>query len=218
MLKLELKMDIVSPALLGSGEGYGTMIDTDIVHDSDGLPYFPAKRLKGLLRESALEVLEMFEQCGIGGLERSDWNHAFGTTGKTSGHIHFHQLRFPDYSDLRLWIRWAKKNHPTLFTPDDVLSTLTSLRQLTAVDDSGVAKEGLRTVRVLNDGYSLVGKIHVEQGSDSSQAVNLLAYGCANLRNIGTMRTRGYGKVNCNLWQNGTNLTQTLLSQLGKGV
>ncbi len=50
--------------MLGSGTGRGSFIDSDIVFDEYGLPLFPGRRFKGLLRESAEEVIEMLTKCG----------------------------------------------------------------------------------------------------------------------------------------------------------
>ena len=53
---LRLQIDVDTFLMLGSGAGRGSYIDSDIIVDEEGLPIFPARRLKGLLRESALEV------------------------------------------------------------------------------------------------------------------------------------------------------------------
>ena len=54
----------MSPIHLGSGAA-DVNLDADIIHDEFGLPYFPAKRFKGLLYESAVELEEMFELAGM---------------------------------------------------------------------------------------------------------------------------------------------------------
>ena len=65
MEEYTLKVKLVSPALTASGEGFGAIIDTDIVFDETGLPYIPAKRIKGCLLDSASEVEEMFSKSEI---------------------------------------------------------------------------------------------------------------------------------------------------------
>ena len=57
-------IEAVSPIHLGSGAA-DVNLDADIIHDEFGLPYFPAKRFKGLLYESAVELEEMFELAGM---------------------------------------------------------------------------------------------------------------------------------------------------------
>lgn len=48
-LEITLKSDLC----MGSGFAYAGIIDSDIVYDRYGLPYIPARRLKGCIRESA---------------------------------------------------------------------------------------------------------------------------------------------------------------------
>ena len=54
-MKIEITVTVVSPLHLGAGTA-DINVDADIVHDEYGLPYFPGRRFKGLLYESAVEV------------------------------------------------------------------------------------------------------------------------------------------------------------------
>ena len=62
-LNIELQIKLLSDMHLGSGKA-DVNLDADIVYDENGMPYFPAKRLKGLLYESAKEILEMSAVSG----------------------------------------------------------------------------------------------------------------------------------------------------------
>ena len=55
----KLQISLKSDTLIGSGEGFGSIIDTDVVFDSLGLPFIPGRRLKGCMRESANQVCHM---------------------------------------------------------------------------------------------------------------------------------------------------------------
>ena len=46
--------------MLISGQG-DVNTDSTVVHDCYGIPFIPAKRVRGVLYESALEVAEMME-------------------------------------------------------------------------------------------------------------------------------------------------------------
>ena len=59
-MEIEVKIEVLSPIHLSSGQA-NVNVDAEVMHEANGLPYFPAKRFKGLLYESALEVTEMFE-------------------------------------------------------------------------------------------------------------------------------------------------------------
>ena len=49
-MKWVLKIKMQSMLLPGAGGG-SAVVDTETVHDEYGIPYIPARRLKGLLRE-----------------------------------------------------------------------------------------------------------------------------------------------------------------------
>lgn len=196
MKEYKIKIEIKSPTLLGSGEGWGSIIDTDIVFDRLGLPYFPAKRLKGLLRESAQEVIEMFKKAGIN--VPSNINDLFGEPGqKESTPISFLNLYLSKYEEIKKWLNWALNKYENILSSELITETLTETKQQTAIDEKGIARpHSLRTVRVLRPGLTFEGKIEIENENDD-QLVKLLAIACMNLRRIGTNRNRGFGKVLC---------------------
>ena len=54
-----ITINLLSDLAVGAGESYQSGVDQDIVYDDFGFPYIPAKRLKGCIRESALELVDM---------------------------------------------------------------------------------------------------------------------------------------------------------------
>ena len=56
---MKIKIELLSDLCTCSGETYNSMVDMDVVYDENGIPYIPAKRLKGCIRESALEMQEL---------------------------------------------------------------------------------------------------------------------------------------------------------------
>ena len=50
MDKYQIKIELQSETILGSGESVAGYIDLDVLHDEVGLPYFKGKTLKGRLR------------------------------------------------------------------------------------------------------------------------------------------------------------------------
>ena len=59
-----LTIKLLSPTMLMSGQG-DVNTDSTIVHDRYGIPFIPAKRVRGVLYESALEVAEMMHAAGL---------------------------------------------------------------------------------------------------------------------------------------------------------
>ncbi len=92
MAKIILKTK--SYTSIASGEGAG-IIDSEIVYDNNGFPFIPAKRLKGLLKESAIEILEILN---------SPKNELIETLfGKESiqGELHIPNLYVENYFDIK---------------------------------------------------------------------------------------------------------------------
>lgn len=214
MRKLKITLKLNSPLISGSGEGLGSILDTEIVHDEYGLPVFPARRLKGLLRDSLQEVLEMGALLSTSFIPSLDVNLVFGRQGGKGDALVFMQNLYPcEYERAREWLKWAFVNHGKVINQDMVLNTFTEVRQQTAIKmKEGIAKnKSLRTSRVLKKGIILAGCIDVVDNRED--AVKLLALACANLKHAGNNRTRGFGEVECCLWDNDINLTQEYLRQ-----
>ena len=58
LMKTKLRIQLKSDLCAASGEGLGSLIDTDVCYDKYGFPYIPSKRIKGLLREAFMEYLD----------------------------------------------------------------------------------------------------------------------------------------------------------------
>ena len=55
---MKAKIELLSDLCTSAGDGQASIVDTEVCFDDFGLPFIPAKRLKGLLKESLIEVLE----------------------------------------------------------------------------------------------------------------------------------------------------------------
>jgi CRISPR-associated protein Csx10 len=210
MRALTIKISLKSDALIGSGEGFGAIIDTDIVFDKVGIPYIPARRIKGCLRDSAREICVMFESAGIDSfldLRRDEKNEkeykivndVFGRAGQEKpSPVFFSRLTIEAYNVNRKWLEYLLNEYKELVSAQSVLSAFTEIRQQTAINKDGVAKEhSLRTVRVIQKGVKFEGEIQV----DDDNAVELLSLACLNLKSVGTKRNRGFGEVLCELFE-----------------
>ena len=60
---MKITIKLLSDLCTASGETHNSMVDTDIVYDEYGIPYIPAKRIKGCIREAALEMMEIRDQA-----------------------------------------------------------------------------------------------------------------------------------------------------------
>lgn len=197
MPRIDLNIELLSDTLVGSGEGWGATIDSDIVFDKYGLPYIPAKRIKGCLRESAVEVLEMFEKAKIRFVSQKEIDSLFGRVGQAvSGELSVSNAYIENYTSNKQWVEWLENEYGSIFSKDIVLNTFTSIRRQTAIEKNGIKKEhSLRTSRVLNRGLNFSAKMETSGEIET----DFLSFAARNLRHIGTNRNRGFGLVSCSL-------------------
>ena len=57
---MKLIIELLSDMCTTSGDGHNSTVDMDVVYDIHGIPYIPAKRIKGCIREAALELRLLF--------------------------------------------------------------------------------------------------------------------------------------------------------------
>ncbi len=72
--KGEIRITLKSDLCAGSGYSYAGIVDSDACYDTCGLPYIPAKRLKGCLREAAKMI----------GISPEQEERIFGKAGQNS--------------------------------------------------------------------------------------------------------------------------------------
>lgn len=212
MKTYQLTLNLLSPALVGSGDGHGALIDADVILDDMGLPVIPAKRVKGCLRDAAREVHQMLTLAGVS--EGLNIDHVFGRIGECqSTPVYFSSLTLADYDANRAWLQYLQNasGSGTLLSRDQVIDFFTEIRRQTRIDPhTGVALKGsLRTSRILRRNLSFTGTIDVLQPDAPTETV--LALACLNFRQLGTRRHRGLGRVCCTLSTNGNLLDSTAI-------
>lgn len=212
-MRMEIKCD--SPLMLGSGSGRGSFIDSDIIFDKYGIPFFPARRLKGLLRESAVEVEEMLQQAGLEQFFSSQVvDKVFGNAQKRAA-IRINNLFLENYVQVVEGLRYAHQEFPLIINKESVMNAYTDIRQQTAIEN-GIAREhSLRTIRVLNSGYKFVGTIEFLDMEGQEEVRALLVLAGLNLKRAGRGRNRGWGEIFCRLYSDDNeDLGQKYLNQL----
>lgn len=194
---LKVAIEVLSPLHLGSAKA-DVVIDAEAIHDQYGMPYFPAKRLKGLLYESALEMAEFGAQLP----EEEKWftedevKKLFGAKYSFEAGFSMDNFTFNDYDvKCRDWC-YLKTKYPNLFGREEVWQTYTKVRYSTALDENGiVVNSSLRNMRVVDKGCTFYGEILLKE--DSEINIKIINYALLNLRYVGTKRNRGLGEVKC---------------------
>ena len=206
MLNYQIKIILKSDTLIGSGEGFGSIIDTDVVFDDLGIPYIPAKRVKGIMLESAEELNEMFHVLN----KNIDIGKIFGEKGTKEGLAHFSNLHLENYANIREWLEYYRKK-TKIINKQNIIAHMTSIRYSTSIDNkTNIAKEGsLRTERIINSGKNFVSDIDFPEELEEN-----IALICQNVRRIGTKRTRGLGEIEVLLLKNGQSVNDIALKKL----
>ena len=197
-MKKKLQIKLKSDLCAGSGEGLGSLIDTDICYDNFGLAYIPSKRLKGLIKEAFVEYSdwakneansEMFERISkeLFGVENSN----------NSCNLKIDNAYLENADLIEDEIPKIEDRYQKYVSKQRIINLNTDIRYQTAVEqETGVAKENsLRSIRVLNSGETFFAIIECE----TEEELDILNKCVKLVTHIGNNRTRGFGEIECKL-------------------
>lgn len=191
MTLTKIVITLKSAATFGRGDGVAGLVDREIEHDAKGFPFLRGKTLKGLLAESAENVV-----FALGNAEkwRKAKNDLFGTSGrglKERGSLHIGDAQLP--ASLRAAVSAEG------LSKEDVLYSLTGIRRQTSINEYGAPEDAsLRSMRVLLPGVVLEAQISFDP-SPTDEQQQLLAATVLDLRRAGTGRNRGRGWLQAEL-------------------
>lgn len=195
MEKMQVEITLLSPLALGSGKA-DVILDSEAVHDKYGMPIFPGKRFKGLLYESALELVEISDGAWF---TEDEINILFGHGKSDAVLLRIDNLTLNDYEQKCEQWQYLQESFPELFDKDALWESYTSIRYQTAIDKaSGIADAGsLRNLRVVDAGLRFTGSLYLLQ--PVPKAREILQKSLLNLRYAGAKRNRGCGHICCRL-------------------
>ena len=198
MKKMKIEIELLSPLQLSSGRE-DIIHDSDAVHDSYGVPYFPGKRLKGLLYASALELVEMGAK-----FNKRDIDILFGNIGETRIRIDNFYLKgrteAEDAEKIRSSWSYLENKYPEIFNTENVWQSYTEVRHQTKIDEAtGTAEDkSLRNMRVVQKGLYFIGDIYLLAGANRiNDDESIVEQALLNLRFAGSKRNRGFGRIKC---------------------
>ena len=207
MDKYQIKIELQSETILGSGESVAGYIDLDVLHDEVGLPYFKGKTLKGRLREEAENIVIL--QNNIFKEEQVDKIFGKEDSDKDTAIAFSNCIVSPN---IKKAIKGSK------LSAIDILDSLTDIRSFTAMDKDGIALDGsLRHIRVINKGLKLYCDVTLRSEINNDELL-LFKLSVLSLRHIGLMCSRGKGNVKCTLLKNNEDITEDILVELREKV
>jgi CRISPR-associated protein Csx10 len=170
--------------------------DRDVVFDDCGLPWLPGRRLKGLLRDAYSELVSALpaDQFGLPGVKQ-----LFGDIGlREPGDIEIRNGYLRAYEELRAWASDLCGSDSGAGQSAIIMDSFCEVRGQTAMDRNtgSPKKDTLRKTRALHAG--LVFEAVVEMGPKLSNRW-AIALAAAALRQMGSSRWRGLGRVKCEL-------------------
>ena len=179
-INIILKSDLCA----ASGDGFSSIIDTDVSYDKYGFPIIGARRLKGCLRDAA-KFIEIPDET---------INEIFGISGNDKpGSLKISDAHIKGYDDLK------QDAISSDLSAEEIISLFTYTRAATEIEKDTAKDNSLRFTRVVKHYSPLTNKetefeatidIDERYTSDFTDI-------CKALRNIGYKRNRGYGAVKC---------------------
>lgn len=209
MHNFKIKITTKSPLQLGYGRA-GIVIDSDVVHDKYGMPYFPAKRFKGLLYESALEIAEIFDEKIF---TKKDIDKLFGQGEDGISRIYINNFYLKNYEKMYSDWQYLNNEYKGFFTVQSILDLYTDIRYQTTIDKkTGTTVDGsLHNMRIIDAGTEFYGEIILIEDCELNQKI--LALALKNLRFAGAKRNRGCGRIEC-LLTNEDELPQKIFKEV----
>ena len=188
-----LSFTLESDATFGRGDGIPGLVEREIVHDANGFPYLPGKRIKGMLAEECDGLLELLNGLRPGELSifEAARNWMFGQPGsriRSQGALIFGQAQFPE--NLRKAVIGGKMQ------PDEVLRSLTTIRRQSAIDVFSEAPEShtLRATRVVIRQTPFKAVIETPRALTKLELA-LLSASVLHWHRAGSIRNRGRGRL-----------------------
>lgn len=220
MEQYQIEVELLSETIFGSGESISNFIDIEILKDEYGIPYMKGKTFKGKLRKEIEGVALILENIN-GKSYKDEVDSLLGKEGsyKWDRSNILDTLKFSNcHISNKIRAIICKEIEDSNITKEEVLGALTEIRSFTSIDSDGIAKDGsLRQARVVKKDMTYYVDVNVGR-SLSCLEKGLLAAGVSALRNIGSMESRGKGKVRCKLLKDGIDVTMEYIDKLEKEV
>ncbi len=177
-MRAKLIIELKSDAAIASGIGKGLAVDLDVCTDSLGYPYIPARRIKGLIKDSAREINNQEYFNNLFGKEL-----ACGIANSSTS--------------ANLIIKDAVIKHKDTSEPSNIIKDkYVSLRTFTSIDQTtGEVKDGsLRTINVVNKGTEFESILEFDE-----KYLQFLIEAISLVHHLGVHRNRGLGYVKMTL-------------------
>ena len=185
---MKLRMKLLSDTIFGSGNTETGGMDISLQVDSFGFPYYKGSTFKGVFREMLEQYLDWTMEEQTSGDKKAILTSLLGEGGSdvdADG-----KLVFSDFCMSKA-VKERVLEEIGTESPERVTQALSNIRTFTSITDAGVVEKGsLRTARCVDQGLMFYGEIQCNKEDEPLvlEVVTMIKW-------IGTMRSRGFGKV-----------------------
>lgn len=209
-MNYKLSILLKSETIIGSGNSLPGSIDNDLVYSDTGMPIIKGKTIKGNLRES-LELM----------INLTNKNHHlielfFGKSGPYNYNQGIIMISDASLSDGITNILEKSIKRKIIF-PEELKEALANDRDFTQLKNGVAMDKSLRKIRTLNSGIEFWADLDFRRELSDIEK-SYLAGAISLLRNIGLMRNRGKGEVECRLWLEEKDITIESLNELERSL
>lgn len=195
----EIHITLYSDLCSGNGYSYYGTIDSEAEHDTFGIPFIPARRLKGCLRECA----KLLSDSGLWEESTDPLNYLFGVSGddSTKG-IKIENAYISGYEQIKVGLKLLQENKEIkkYISPYEVLDLFSDVKAQTRMENGVADDNSLRFTRIIHqfspfdkeNRLEFIAKVEYPDGQEDK-----LKQICKALRHIGMNRNRGLGCVKC---------------------
>lgn len=195
----EIHITLYSDLCSGNGYSYYGTIDSEAEHDDLGIPFIPARRLKGCLRECA----KLLSDSGLWEESTDPLNYLFGVSGddSTKG-IKIENAYISGYEQIKVGLKLLQENKEIkkYISPYEVLDLFSDVKAQTRMENGVADDNSLRFTRIIHqfspfdkeNRLEFIAKVEYPYGQEDK-----LEQICKSLRHIGMNRNRGLGCVKC---------------------
>lgn len=196
MYKYPITIKLLSETIFGNGQSKNGIVNTDVLLDEEGFPYYLGKSFKGCLKKSINTILKPFysrNECQFDEIV----NKLFGSAKRNNTNEQNEGiLRFTNfYLDKKITEVFNECKLKGEQNKDLILSSLTDIRFGIKMGDNGVSEfKSLRASRVLKKGLVFNGAISCSRKLKNLE-LDILENGVKSLKNLGISKSRGKGLV-----------------------
>lgn len=186
---MKIRMQLMSDAIFGNGESIPGGEDISVLSDENGFPYYKGGTFKGIFREEMGNYLAWTLSGEKENKIKVELERLLGTGGDDNIY-NTDKLVFSDFT-LSDYVKGQMLAEIGTGQACYVLDALSHVRTFTAMSPEGIVQEGtLRQCRCINKGLNFYSEIKCSQ-KDEQLVKDVLSM----IKWIGTMRSRGFGKV-----------------------